>query len=653
MKTVYNFKKSQTEKKYSNRFVTLLFFVILSLSMLLLCGCNNSYDNVGTENLIDRSFFEQYVDGFNVVYADKENDSYSGLNEDQNQIGPMAASLQNELIYNYGSGRASDVNESATAFSDNAPFPDSIRMLVTAKDGDKYSAAQTDLNYHWNWLINPFTNPTIIDINPQTTTVKNIDTANYSTWQSTALYYLNSENKFSKSYSFETFSPIFQIVLYEIMLGYEPTTVEIVSGEKKTIYSGNSCYTLNCNYYQIIIKNCPTNPSLNGRYIYNYVEGATLQITENGTVKDYSIKSENITEPDQTILDYLENVKTIYEKTARYTGLTKQNADKLIDYILNEVVGSELIAYDFNTYKSQPVNYRNYISTIAHLIYGHTYDGTGDDWVYEYKNSETGINLSYTFSGNYVNENGETVAVESGNYSSKATTYLQYFDGKKFFGAFDGSDQFTDIAPYLEYQSVVVIPAVSSQTIKDGGLALKSGFVYNFMSKNRELRIRATVRYYYYDKTTQTGHLYEFKMNEINFTDGANTFVNKYGETCYEKYFEMKIDIKDLEQSIAETSVNNSGYRMTSYTVDFFDNEYIFENNGELEFAQDANIQNIYKVVPSENGFGAVTILNEKKIQFSFFEIALDVVKSASDPADTDYKFSMVLSNKQHNPGIM
>lgn len=653
MKTVYNFKKSQTEKKYSNRFVTLLFFVILSLSMLLLCGCNNSYDNVGTENLIDRSFFEQYVDGFNVVYADKENDSYSGLNEDQNQIGPMAASLQNELIYNYGSGRASDVNESATAFSDNAPFPDSIRMLVTAKDGDKYSAAQTDLNYHWNWLINPFTNPTIIDINPQTTTVKNIDTANYSTWQSTALYYLNSENKFSKSYSFETFSPIFQIVLYEIMLGYEPTTVEIVSGEKKTIYSGNSCYTLNCNYYQIIIKNCPTNPSLNGRYIYNYVEGATLQITENGTVKDYSIKSENITEPDQTILDYLENVKTIYEKTARYTGLTKQNADKLIDYILNEVVGSELIAYDFNTYKSQPVNYRNYISTIAHLIYGHTYDGTGDDWVYEYKNSETGINLSYTFSGKYVNENGETVAVESGNYSSKATTYLQYFDGKKFFGAFDGSDQFTDIAPYLEYQSVVVIPAVSSQTIKDGGLALKSGFVYNFMSKNRELRIRATVRYYYYDKTTQTGHLYEFKMNEINFTDGANTFVNKYGETCYEKYFEMKIDIKDLEQSIAETSVNNSGYRMTSYTVDFFDNEYIFENNGELEFAQDANIQNIYKVVPSENGFGAVTILNEKKIQFSFFEIALDVVKSASDPADTDYKFSMVLSNKQHNPGIM
>lgn len=647
MKTVYNFKKSQTEKKYSNRFVTLLFFVILSLSMFLLCGCNNSYDNVGTENLIDRSFFEQYVDGFNVVYADRENASYSGLNEDQNQIGPMAASLQNELIYNYGSGRASDVNESATAFSDNAPFPDSIRMLVTAKDGDKYSAAQTDLNYHWNWLINPFTNPTIIDINPQTTTVKNIDTANYSTWQSTALYYLNSENKFSKSYSFEIFSPIFQIVLYEIMLGYEPTTVEIVyrdaSGEKFVDPYG-SCYILTkAQLYEIIIKFSDETKSDLKLYseLYNLNSNATTILQKfEGNAKE-------------KVESYLNSLKTIYEKTARYTGLTKQNADKLIDYILNEVVGSELIAYDFNTYKSQPINYRNYISTIAHLIYGHTYDGTGDDWVYEYKNSETGINLSYTFSGKYVNENGETVAVESGNYSSKATTYLQYFDGKKFFGAFDGADQFTDIAPYLEYQSVVVIPAVSSQTIKDGGLALKSGFVYNFMSKNRELRIRATVRYYYYDKTTQTGHLYEFKMNEINFTDGANTFVNKYGETCYEKYFEMKIDIKDLEQSIAETSVNNSGYRMTSYTVDFFDNEYIFENNGELEFAQDANIQNIYKVVPSENGFGAVTILNEKKIQFSFFEIALDVVKSASDPADTDYKFSMVLSNKQHNPGIM
>ena len=647
MKTVYNFKKSQTKKNIQTVLLRFFFFVILSLSMFLLCGCNNSYDNVGTENLIDRSFFEQYVDGFNVVYADKENDSYSGLNEDQNQIGPMAASLQNELIYNYGSGRASDVNESATAFPDNAPFPDSIRMLVTAKDGDKYSAAQTDLNYHWNWLINPFTNPTIIDINPQTTTVKNIDTANYSTWQSTSLYYFNSENKFSKSYSFETFSPIFQIVLYEIMLGYEPTTVEIVyrdaSGEEFVDPYGSIYMITKAQLYEIIIKFSDETKSDLKLYseLYNLNSNATTILQKfEGNAKE-------------KVESYLNSLKTIYEKTARYTGLTKQNADKLIDYILDEVVGSELIAYDFNTYKNQPVNYRNYISTIAHLIYGHTYDGTGDDWVYEYKNSETGINLSYTFSGKYVNENGETVAVESGNYSSKATTYLQYFDGKKFFGAFDGADQFTDIAPYLEYQSVVVIPAVSSQTIKDGGLALKSGFVYNFMSKNRELRIRATVRYYYYDKTTQTGHLYEFKMNEINFTDGANTFVNKYGETCYEKYFEMKIDIKDLEQSIAETSVNNSGYRMTSYTVDFFDNEYIFENNGELEFAQDANIQNIYKVVPSENGFGAVTILNEKKIQFSFFEIALDVVKSASDPADTDYKFSMVLSNKQHNPGIM
>ena len=653
MKTKYkNFESFKKRKNIFKQSLSLFMCAIISFSIFLFSGCESIFEDVGNGILIEKSFFEQYVDGFNVVYADKEDGSYSGITEEQNQLSNFLGIFQDGLIYNYGSGynEYNDNRYEIPETKNHAPFTDSIRMLVTATET---GTAETDLTRRWNWLINPFANPTTTILNPNSESYifkDEIDSKKYINWKTFVLEYIIINN-FSDSYSFSTFSEIFQIVLYEIMLGYEPTTLEVVSGEEKTINNGDSSYKLSCNYYQVKIENCPTDPSLNGKYIYNYVEGAQLEITENGIVKEYSIKAENTTEPDPAILDYLEVVKAIYQETTRYTGLTKQNADKLINYVLDEIIGSDLVAYDYNKYK-ESINYRNYVSTIAYLIYKQTYDGSGDDWVYEYNNPEEGINLSYTFSGTYTNENGETVTVDSGFYSSKAATYLQYFEGERFFGSFDGKDQFTDIAPYSEYQSVVVIPAISAQTIKDGGLELEAGFVYNFMSKNRDLRIRATVRYYYYDKETQTGQLYEFEMEEINFTDGANTFVNKYGETCYENDFKMTIDVKDLDPSIVETRIDKTGYRMTSYTVDFFDERYVFEDVGEINLTQNETIQSMYKVMPSQNGFGSVTILDEKKIQSSFFEIALDVVKSPNDPEDTDYRFSMVLSNTLLYPGI-
>lgn len=640
MKTKYkNFESFKKRKNIFKQSLSLFMCAIISFSIFLFSGCESIFEDVGNGILIEKSFFEQYVDGFNVVYADKEDGSYSGLDASQDQTAKMLENISYGFLYNYGNGNP---EYNIYKFSDNAPFPDSIRMLVTATNGDENQQAEPDLEQHWNWLINPFATPSVYIL------LSEAEKLDYITWCETVILGFQSEAAV-KSYNFSTFTEIFQIVLYEIMLGYEPTTLEVVyrdaSGEEFTDEDGSYYKLTKAQLYEITVKfSDSTRPDLKiYSELYNLNNGSsTIFQKYEGSVKE-------------EVESYLNSLKAIYQETTRYTGLTKQNADKLINYVLDEIIGSDLVAYDYKEYKEykdQPVNYRNYVSTIAYLIYKQTYDGSGDDWVYEYNNSEEGINLSYTFSGTYTNENGETVTVGPGGYSSKAATYLQYFEGERFFGSFDGKDQFTDIAPYSEYQSVVVIPAISAQTIKDGGLELEAGFVYNFMSKNRDLRIRATVRYYYYDKETQTGQLYEFEMEEINFTDGANTFVNKYGETCYENDFEMTIDVKDLDPSIVETRIDKTGYRMTSYTVDFFDERYVFEDVGEINLTQNEIIQSMYKVMPSQNGFGSVTILDEKKIQSSFFEIALDVVKSPNDPEDTDYRFSMVLSNTLLYPGI-
>lgn len=646
--------------------------LLFSFSALLFAGCDKDIGDIGGGSgggggESQRTFFENYVSGIAAVYANSESGGYSGLlNENTDE---MLKEIVSGLLKNYGSG----ANNDKYKYSTYAPFYDSIRMLVTNDNG----TATANLNDHWNWSFDFATSNNTNQLNH----IKPKDNINpkeqYNDW----ILRITGKNPSSKSYekldlSTYTFpeymGDILQIVLYQTMLGYsELYRLEITfeSVSTFTFKNGNKTTTIeNGKVYTVKLKN--TNTILFQSITYEDDGDYATDI-----VKDYKPKSETAADlksyPYTYINEYLYGeggtpskptggLAKEYLEKSRYVGLTKQNADKLIDYILTEIIGTDLVLYDYNTYKNQQVNFRNYVSTIAYLVYSQTYDGSDEDWVYSFPSGNS-TKITYTFNqrqrekaqtpANAEDPSSALLIGERGSFSAKPATYVKYFPGESFFGDPDATDQFAG-KPYAEYQSIVIVPAISAETTKDGGIKLEAGFVFNFMSRNKNLRIIPKVRYCVYNEETGTQFFYEFDADEINFS-GAQSFVNAAGQTCYEDDFDFGVDISKLDPSLVKTQVDSTGYKETTYTVGFFKNKELLDSVvNETRLTEQAGVQDFYKVVESKNGHGGTTVLNEKHINSSFFEIVFDIVKSESDPENTDYNFSLVLSNSLLYPGI-
>ena len=115
--------------------------LLFSFSAFLFAGCDKDIGDIGGESGSgggenQRTFFENYVSGIAAVYANSENGGNSGLQTSQDKTSNMLGNIKDGLIFNYGSGKG-DIYR----YSTNAPFYDSIRMLVT-KIGFSYSAIQ-------------------------------------------------------------------------------------------------------------------------------------------------------------------------------------------------------------------------------------------------------------------------------------------------------------------------------------------------------------------------------------------------------------------------------------------------------------------------------------------------------------------------------
>ncbi len=658
-------------KKLNKKLKAILCFclaLLFSFSALLFAGCDKDIGDIGGGSgsggggESQRTFFENYVSGIAAVYANSEGGGDSGLAPSQNQTNKMLLDIQYGLLANYGSGKDIDTYR----YSTNAPFYDSIRMLVTNDNG----TATANLNNHWNWSFDFATSNNTNQLNH----IKPKDNINpkeqYNDWK----LRITGQNPSSKSYekldlSTYTFpeymGDILQIVLYQTMLGYSELykleiTFELVS--TFTFKNGNKTTTIeNGKVYTVKLKN--TNTILFQSITYEDDGDYATDI-----VKDYKPKSETAADlksyPYTYIKKYLYGeggtqsnptggLAKEYLEKSRYVGLTKQNADKLIDYILTEIIGTDLVLLDYNQYRNQLVNFRNYVSTIAYLVYSQTYDGSDEDWVYTFPSGNS-TKITYTFNQEQ-RGNAKTTGLlnesERGSFSAKPATYVKYFPGESFFGDPDATDQFAG-KPYAEYQSIVIVPAISTETTKDGGIKLEAGFVFNFMSRNKNLRIIPKVRYCVYNEETGTQFFYEFAADEINFS-GAQSFVNAAGQTCYEDDFDFGVDISKLDPSLVKTQVDSTGYKETTYTVGFFKNKELLDSVvNETRLTEQEGVQNFYKVVESKNGHGGTTVLNEKHIKSSFFEIVFDIVKSETDPENTDYNFSLVLSNSLLYPGI-
>lgn len=615
--------REETKGNLFRSVLSIALAIVLFLGVaLVFAGCDEDDEFYDPENpSASPSFFERYVGGFNTVFAN-DSSGYGGIDEgeegtDERSWATYAFRLQflNGLSYFYAY-RAQGLPDSLTELNNkfSTLHYDSNRVLVYQSEEEL--VFKPDI--HWNWSINPFFSPTISDLYQLVFSPE----LNYSAWLNEFLNYMDElDISILSSYNFSLFNNILQIVLYEIMLGYTNlTTLSVeIKYDDESLASGT---------YEIKIDFC-NDSSLNNFTIYSY--------TNNGTITN------NVDSLDA----YRESLQTQYENQTRYTGFTKDNADRFITYILDEVIGTDIVRYDHKKFRDT-INYKNYVEVVANIVYELTYDGSGDSWVYSYSQTPNDP-VEFDITDESGNIKGQT------DFAAKPATYVRYFPGETLFGEDDVDYQFSN-KPIGEYQSILVVPARTITTLLEGGIRLEAGFVFNFMSYNKDLKINAKVRYQYYNEITGYRKLFEFDCDQINFDDGYEG-VDPDGRTYWENDFELSIETDALPADVVTTEKDATGYEVSYYTIGFFNNDSLLNavagaEGGEVTLTEFEAIQDLYKVIASQNGYGGITVLNEKKINSSFFEIVLDVVKTPNDPPDTDYNFRLVLSNTLLTPGI-
>ena len=617
--------KEKTKKSFFKSVLSIALAIVLFLGVaLVFAGCDEDDEFYDPENpSASPAFFERYVGGFNTVFAN-DTSGYGGIDDSEERTWSTQnfnREFVDQIAYYYGDGKD---QEGFTPLGDINTFPDSVRFYAYEKteNGNKTVAFE---DVHWNWFVSPKQTPTTDYLQSDDLSYDK-DLGNWSA-AVTSTFDEYSVN-YSELLSNYLFRNILQIVIYEIMLGYDNLTeISISYSEKEEDYA----------------------------YTFAVTQSQNSVLLQNGGVL-YTLCKDNSTAPGNNIDlgNYTSALQAQYENQTRYTGFTKDNADRLIDYILDEVIGENAVTEDYNKFireeinKENPINYRNYVDTIVRIVYGLTYDGSGDVWVYDY---EPITNYSIEFNGR--DSSGEIVSETS--FAAKPATYVRYFPGETLFGEDDVDYQFSN-KPIGEYQSILVVPARTITTLLEGGIRLEAGFVFNFMSYNKDLKINAKVRYQYYNEITGYRKLFEFDCDQINFDDGYEG-VDPDGRTYWENDFELSIETDELPQEAVITEKDSTGYEVTYYTIGFFNNDSLLDavagaEGGEVTLTEFEAIQDLYKVISSENGYGGITVLNEKKINSSFFEIVLDVVKTPNDPPDTDYNFRLVLSNTLLSPGI-
>lgn len=636
------------------------------------------------------SFYKEFLDGFKVVYS-------------KSQIGQSAdiELIQNEFFLNmlstldgyYGSG-AGNANIESTF------FPDSIRQTIyqdtngNAKLGDN----STIKNDKWLWTLDPNENMNIKNV------LENIDFGD--------LEILRTYPSLSKYYS----TPL-QIVLFETLLGYCQNSndhrtmfeVEFVDGYRHKLAEG-VYIDANPHYYKFAIKvKSSSNSSIIGKYIYYFETEKKVSYTNDAGDRIYLVNESAptpINEPEQVIEDYLTSLKEKYYANATYSGLTKTDADSLVTYILNNVIGEEVVKNDYTQFGPSSsyyntatenvnyvengknfYNYRYYVGRVAEMVYNFVYDGS-DEFVYTY--NQNGINITYDFVEAYKAKNdgkhpkdamGELNA--EGNeknflFRPKTASFLRDYDTDMFFSNADAFDIFGDSkseahsfdnSPMSEYQSVVMMPS------KDITL---SGIWMQIFSPNPDLAIKVYIRFYAYDKATGVGKLFTWEQDKIDFYQSEPYDMAYAEQDCkYHKYvpgkgylykttekdnkgnliegyytdFEVGVSVEDVPEQFVELYDRDdpNALQLDSVKLDKFKNtesDPMLKAEGEeINGIVEAKLQSTYayKVIPSKNGFGGVTVLDERKVDFTFYEMVFDIEKDITHASQNyDYKLCVV-----------
>ena len=599
------------------KFVCFLLVFVLAFTPLLFAGCGI---DVGEDGEISggtsggnssggqsAGWLNKYVDGFRVVYT---RDMATGRTGKKTIISDefYNDAILSVLNKKYGNG----------------DFPDSIRQTIVEKDGK----LQISKNTGWNWTLDPNVTTTI-------SIAKIVEQINSGTYETFNDLLNDSINLFWSDYPqlSKFYAVPIQIVIYECLLGYENLT----TFEAKTVDG----------VFGVYVKECKNNPSLNGKKVE----------TNKGDVFDY-LGDYN----DETYTG--SGLKLKYYSNATYSGFTKADANKFINYLLNEVIGSDEVDYDYENHygKNQNVNYRNYVGTIARMVYEKVYDGE-EGYVFTYT-TKKGDKITYNF-----DEDIDADKTEGTNtFRATPSSYLSDYETEAFFGndeylknMFEGKETSAtsfENSPLAEYQSLIMM---YKQNYTFGGMWMQ------IFSQNPELDMNLLLRFYAYDPKTQTGALYTIKQEGINFYHDNPIKYKGEPESVY---------VEGKGYLYKATEKDNDGNKIEGYYTDFMINVDI--TGIPAEFVQKAkDDQDIdylkvdkfgkgdvmadatetpygrkqksledaknYKVISSQNGFGGVIVLDERKVDFSFCEVVFDTKKELFKDEDYTCKLAMIL----------
>lgn len=678
------------------RVFSFLLAIIMAFMPVFFAGCEiDDIDDGGTGGSGDSrpgqsSFYKEFIDGFKVVYSNSQIGQIKDITEITDKF--YDEGILNGLNSYYGSGLE---NKNLSTF-----FPDSIRQTIyqdsagNAKLGDN----STIKNDKWLWTLDPNENMNIKNV------LENIDFGD--------LEILRTYPSLSKYYS----TPL-QIVLFETLLGYCQNSndhrtmfeVEFVDGYRHKLAEG-VYIDANPHYYKFAIKvKSSSNSSIIGKYIYYFETEKKVSYTNDAGDRIYLVNESAptpINEPEQVIEDYLTSLKEKYYANATYSGLTKTDADSLVTYILNNVIGEEVVKNDYiqfgpnSSYYNNDTenvnyvengknfyNYRYYVGRVAEMVYSFVYDGS-DEFVYTY--NQNGINITYDFVEAYKAKNDgkhpkEDIGKldETGNeknflFRPKTASFLRDYDTDMFFSNSDAFDIFGDSkseahsfdnSPMSEYQSVVMMPS------KDITL---SGIWMQIFSPNPDLAIKVYIRFYAYDKATGVGKLFTWEQDKIDFYQSEPYDMAYSEQDCkYHKYvpgkgylykttekdnkgnliegyytdFEVGVSVEDVPEQFVELYDRDdpNALQLDSVKLDKFKNtesDPMLKAEGEeVNGIVEAKLQSTYayKVIPSKNGFGGVTVLDESKVDFTFYEMVFDIEKDITHASQNyDYKLCVV-----------
>ena len=646
------------------------------------------------------SFYKEFIDGFKVVYSNSQIGQMKDITEITDKF------YRNGILAGLNSYYGSGLNNENLA----TLFPDSIRQTIyqdsagNAKHGDN----STIKNDKWLWTLNPnfgATNETVASL---------ITGKKYSDFKQSFLNILQYVTYPDIS---TYYSEALQIVLYETLLGYCQNgndhrtmfEVEFVDGYRHKLAEG-VYIDANPHYYKFAIKvKSSSNSSIIGKYIYYFETEKKVSYTNDAGDRIYLVNESAptpINEPEQVIEDYLTSLKEKYYANATYSGLTKTDADSLVTYILNNVIGEEVVKNDYiqfgpnSSYYNNDTenvnyvengknfyNYRYYVGRVAEMVYSFVYDGS-DEFVYTY--NQNGVNITYDFVKAYKSKNDgkhpkEDIGKldETGNetnflFRPKTASFLRDYDTDMFFSNADAFDIFGDSkseahsfdnSPMSEYQSVVMMPS------KDITL---SGIWMQIFSPNPDLAIKVYIRFYAYDKATGVGKLFTWEQDKIDFYQSEPYDMAYAEQDCkYHKYvpgkgylykttekdnkgnliegyytdFEVGVSVEDVPEQFVELYDRDdpNALQLDSVKLDKFKNtesDPMLKAEGEeVNGIVEAKLQSTYayKVIPSKNGFGGVTVLDESKVDFTFYEMVFDIEKDITHASQNyDYKLCVV-----------